>query len=165
MILALIPSYFLAKYERVGLVVMSTICGALFGLLIDLLLSYGGGLAAYFSLITIPAVAAGVCSFIFHDKFIVLMTSFIGSYKVIRGISYFAKGFPDEIEQLDLVKLHDIITPYYSKAYYGYFPGILILFILSTVFQFWKKSIAVQHVNASDPKAVYYENLGGSDHQ
>lgn len=98
MILAIIPSYFLAKYERVGLITMSTICGATFGLLIDLLLSYGGGLGAYFSLIIVPAVAAGVASFFFHDKFIVLMTSFIGSYKVIRGISYFAKGFPDETE-------------------------------------------------------------------
>ena len=90
MLLAIIPSYFLAKYEKVGLITMSTICGALFGVLIDLLLNYGGGLGAFFSLISIPAVAAGVCSFFFHDKFVVLMTSFIGSYKVIRGISYFA---------------------------------------------------------------------------
>ena len=36
MLLGFIPSYFLAKYEKVGIITMSTICGALFGSLIDL---------------------------------------------------------------------------------------------------------------------------------
>ena len=95
-ILAFIPAYFLAKYERVGLIAMSTVCGALFGTLIDLLLQQAGGYGAFFTLAIIPALAAGICSFFFHDVFIILMTSFIGSYKVIRGISYYAGGFPVE---------------------------------------------------------------------
>lgn len=36
MILGLIPAYYLAKYEKIGIIWMSTVCGALFGALIDL---------------------------------------------------------------------------------------------------------------------------------
>ena len=134
MLLAIIPSYFLAKYEKVGLITMSAISGALFGTLIDLLLKYGGGTTTFLCLIIIPGLVAGICAHFFQNIFIILMTSFIGSYKVIRGISYYAKGFPEETEQLKLIGLHDKIIPYYNNAYYGYFPGILILFALSATF-------------------------------
>jgi hypothetical protein len=36
MFIGVIPAYFLAKYEKVGIIWMSTVCGALFGTLIDL---------------------------------------------------------------------------------------------------------------------------------
>ena len=134
MILALIPAYFLAKYERVGLITMSTICGALFGTLIDLLLQQAGGFGTFFSLAIIFGLAAGICSFFFHAIFVILMTSFIGSYKIIRGISYYAGGFPEETQQIKYIQISDKIHPYFSNAYYGYFSGILVLFGLSAWF-------------------------------
>ena len=140
MLLGLIPAYFLAKYERVGIIWMSTVCGALFGALIDITFQYKGGLATFFSLVIILGLAAGAAAFFFHDIFIILMTSFIGSYKFIRGLSYFIGGFPKEAEQLRFLRLNDTIHPYFNKAYYGYFAGILILFGLSTYFQFWKRN-------------------------
>ena len=160
MILGLIPAYFLAKYERVGIIWMSTVCGALFGTLIDLLFKQNGGLATFFCLTIIPGLASGVCAYFFHDVFIVLMTSFIGSYKFIRGISYFAGGFPKEAEQIKLIKLADKIHPYSSSAYYGYFPAILILFGLSSWFQFWKrKNTSMSGPVITDTQIIYYNQM------
>ena len=117
-------------------------------------------MAAFFSLVIILGLAAGAAAFFFHDIFIILMTSFIGSYKVIRGLSYFIGGFPKEVETIRFLKLSDTMHPYYNKAYYGYFAGILILFGLSTYFQFWKRNqTSLDEPTISDAKAVQYQSL------
>ncbi len=61
----------------------------------------------------------------------------IGSYFIIRGISLYAGGFPDENYVIDLIKnkeydtLHEVLKP----IVYVYLAGWLVLFIIGLFVQ------------------------------
>jgi len=59
----------------------------------------------------------------------IYLTAFIGAFFFIRGISAYAGGFPDEFALVNGQKTS--IHP----AFYGYCVGIVILFVLSVIFQ------------------------------
>jgi hypothetical protein len=46
----------------------------------------------------IPYIGFVALSWRFTEKFIILITSFLGSYRFVRGVSLFAGGFPNETE-------------------------------------------------------------------
>lgn len=59
----------------------------------------------------------------------IFLTAFIGAFFFIRGISVYAGGFPNEFALAQ--GTNEAIHP----AFYGYCVGILVLFILSILFQ------------------------------
>ena len=59
----------------------------------------------------------------------VYLTSFIGSFFVIRGISLYAGGFPNEFALIS-----ETPPPIDFPVFIGYCVGIVVLFILSVVF-------------------------------
>ena len=82
-------------------------------------------------------VIAGAAGFagaaVFADGIQVFITSFIGSYMFVRGISFYAGGFINEFEvmQADEGALDD----YDIKPFIGYIVGILAVFAGGVIFQ------------------------------
>jgi len=68
----------------------------------------------------------------FEDFLKISVTSFLGSYLFVRGISMFAGGFTSEFELYQQVKNG---TAHLSTAEFGYFAGIIAFWILGIYYQ------------------------------
>ena len=89
----------------------------------------------YWLIIIAFALAAGGVAFVIEEKVIIACTSFIGSYGIIRGISLFAGGFPNESTLHKELASGVVTWETMNKAFYGYLAGILVLTILSIYYQ------------------------------
>ena len=87
-------------------------------------------------------LAVGIVSIIFayHKKelALILNTTFIGSYLVIRGLSFYIGGFPNETDIVLIISQHILQRQNYNKVFYFYLLGILLLFAASFSFKIWK---------------------------
>ena len=59
----------------------------------------------------------------------------MGAYAIIRGISLYAGGFPNESELHQQIESGAIDWSTFNKAFYGYLAGIVVLTVLSFYFQ------------------------------
>ena len=84
-------------------------------------------------------IGFGALGFLFtfytEKKAIIILTAFIGSYSLIRGISLYAGGFPNEIDLARQIN-SGMSFEQFPKAFYGYLSGIVVLWILAAWFQF-----------------------------
>ena len=94
-----------------------------------------GSKAAYWSIIIGCGAAMAITAFFIEKKVIMFVTSFSGSYFLIRGISLYAGGFPNESELHKEIQSGAIDWQSFDKAFYGYMAGIVVLTILSLYFQ------------------------------
>lgn len=77
------------------------------------------------------AVIAAVLSLWLFWHAIIIATSIIGSYGLIRGISMYLGGFPDEMELYYLLKMGKLDSvPYQFYIYMIFFVLVAILFII-----------------------------------
>ena len=96
-IVGAIGGYFIAKKQKWGIALIGAFGGAMLGMLITTMFVVGN-VYAYYGIIVAVAIVAFVLSLYVQKVVIIVMTSFIGSYFVIRGISMYAGGFPNESE-------------------------------------------------------------------
>jgi len=78
---------------------------------------------------------AAVIAFNTEKLIIIAATSFMGSYFVIRGISQYAGGFPNETSLKDELQSGALAWDTFPKAFYGYLAGIVVLTGISIVYQ------------------------------
>ena len=87
------------------------------------------------------AVCALICAYIgykFLKGILIISTSLLGSYAVVKGISLYAGKFPSESLVIDYIKnkewdsLKNLLTP----VVYAYLGGLVLLFILSIYYQY-----------------------------
>jgi len=64
-----------------------------------------------------------------------IATAFFGSYACIRGISLYAGGFPNERSIHKIIAEGHITKDDFSKTFYIYIGAIILLFIISLIFQ------------------------------
>jgi Domain of unknown function (DUF4203) len=69
-------------------------------------------------------VICGILSIWLFNHAIIISTSIIGAYALMRGISFYAGGYPSEFDLLQLIKIEgwDGI----DKRFYGYMAGFII---------------------------------------
>ena len=87
----------------------------------------------YLLKISIPVVF-GLCTLLMEETIVMFITSFIGSYLLIRGISFYAGGFPVETQFAEMLNKNVINWHSFQKGFYGYLAGIVTLTILSLYF-------------------------------
>ena len=82
------------------------------------------------------ACAIGTCILVsFLEKpLCIAITSFLGSYMLVRGVSLFAGGYPSEFQVAELIKQHIMPWTQY-KWFWAYLVAVLILSLLSACFQ------------------------------
>jgi len=82
-------------------------------------------------------VILGVLMYLFNRLLEILLTSLIGSYLLVRGISFFLKGFPDE-EQLSYLyhyKELNQIKRIFTGPAFKFFIAIAVYMIISFIIQ------------------------------
>jgi glucan phosphoethanolaminetransferase (alkaline phosphatase superfamily) len=88
---------------------------------------------------------------------VIISTSFCGAYAVIKGISLYAGGFPDEYIMVDLLmngefdEFSELLTP----ELWGYISGWLVLFALGVIVQYKLKKDKVEVKEAEGDMNFY----------
>jgi len=79
-----------------------------------------------------------VIAWFFYDHILILGTSFIGAYGVIRGISFMAGHFPDERQIIDLMEAGEYtqVSALMTWQVYVYLISALILGVIGTIVQY-----------------------------
>jgi len=88
----------------------------------------------FWILIILPYIVFFGLGWKYKEKFIILVTAFLGSYRFVRGISLFAGEFPNETEVYSKFKNIDKINPNFSKWFYAYLVSMMIIFVISSYF-------------------------------
>lgn len=79
------------------------------------------------------ATAFSITAYFFFDKAIIFSTSMVGSYMVIRGVSLFFGGFPNEYMLLKMIQTGKITN--IDPVFYAYLGGVLAM---TTLCYFWQ---------------------------
>jgi hypothetical protein len=89
---------------------------------------------AFWIVCILLAIAAAALTFYFFWECVIISTSIVGAYCLMRGISFYAGGFPDEMEVYYRISKGDLASM--PGSFYGYMTGFIILAICFSVFQF-----------------------------
>ena len=89
---------------------------------------------AYYAILVAGAVSIFFITYKIEEVVVIMLTSFIGSYALIRGISLYAGGFPSEASLQEELASHAITWEQMPKVFYGYLAGIVLLTIVTTWF-------------------------------
>jgi hypothetical protein len=126
--------FLLMRKRSYGIAILCGWGGALLGLIITGMFQVGNTYVFY----TIVILTTIVCAFagLKFEKFaIMLITSFIGAYGTVRGISLYAGGFPSETSIHSQIKSGVINWDSFPKTLYAYAAGIVVLTIICMYFQ------------------------------
>jgi hypothetical protein len=108
LLLGLVGAYFIARYNKFVIgIVIGAFSGYVLGyLLYNIAFKYIPGNQTLILWLTVGVcmIILAVLSYFLFDHLIIITTSFIGAYAVIRGISFFAGEFPNEAYVIDLYK-------------------------------------------------------------
>lgn len=96
----------MAKFFRIGILVAGGWGGVALGLILYNTFVYkidGSSKAAFWIFMILMALVFAFLSFKFCWPAIIVATSIAGAYSFIRGISVFAKGYPSELEIIQMI--------------------------------------------------------------
>ncbi len=126
-VLSLIVALLVVKLRKYEVTILGAIGGYFGGLYLITTFIISDSWLYYLVIIGCPIVAA-VISFYTQTLVIELITSFVGSYAAIRGVSIFAGKFPNEWS----LKYYDFKS--FPKEFYYYFAAIVVLTIICFTF-------------------------------
>ena len=96
-LLGLVAGFFMMKLERVGVSLLAGWGGFLIGVMINEMALYKVESSALFWSVSISCgIIAAVLSFFIFEHVLINMTAFAGAYMLVRGVSMYAGGFPNE---------------------------------------------------------------------
>ena len=171
-IVGLVLGYFVAKYkDKFFGIIMGALLGYIIGQILYNLALNRININQTALQIIVYVLCIGVCialSILLFNIVTIFATALIGAYAVIRGISIFAGGFPNETTIADLVKndeteqLKNLLT----WIVYLYLGGWVILFVIGLVVQI--KIFAAdkeeeknkETTKEGDDTSAYYKKFG-----
>ncbi len=131
-LIGLVVGFFMMKLERLGAALLAGWGGFLLGFLLNEMVLYKVESQALFWSVNVGcAIAAAVLSFFLYEHVLILTTSFAGSYMLVRGISFYAGGFPNEFTLADQIKAGD--TDAFTNWFYLYMVCIMIVCAIGAV--------------------------------
>lgn len=133
LVVALVLAFFITKLRRCAVAAVGGVGGAFLGIMITTLTMVGTD-AAYWIIIIGTSLACAILTFFLEVYVVMLATAFAGSYMFIRGISFYAGGFPPETALYEIIKDGNIKRAAFNKGFYGYLAGIAVCFALSLYF-------------------------------
>lgn len=125
--------WLLAKCKKLAIALVGAGGGVALGFMLTTVTLISSG-AGYYCIIIGCAVAAGILAFFFADWIIMVATALVGSYLFVRGISFYAGGFPNEFDIKHYIEA-GIDRGSFPPEFYGYLGGIVAMFILTLLFQ------------------------------
>ena len=151
---------------------MGALLGYIIGqILYNLALNRITGLDQKYLQIIVYVLCIGVCialSILLFNIVTIFATALIGAYAVIRGISIFAGGFPNETTIADLVKNEETeqLKKLLTWIVYLYLGGWVILFVIGLVVQIKifaadkKEEKNKETTKEGDDTSAYYKKFG-----
>jgi len=134
-LLGCIVGYCFFKHRPLGLGLLAAGGGVALGFLLNVTFFVKEDWL-YYLVICGCAVVLGVVTYFLQETVIILITSLIGSYAIIRGISLYAGGFPSEMELHNDIQAGTIKWDDFPKIFYAYLGGIVLLTAASAFYQF-----------------------------
>jgi len=140
-VLGLVLGYFLAKATKVFIGLFGGYGGYLLGSLIYTFamsrIDWNPN-ALYWIIVSCTVLIGLLLSYFFADFIMITCTSLIGGYLLIRGISLYAGGFPNEQLIKDLMDKgeYDEINDVLNWAAYLYFSEWIVSFIIGIIVQY-----------------------------
>lgn len=134
-LLGLVGGFFMMKIERVGAALLAGWGGFLVGLMINEMALYKAESQVAFWCVSIGcAITAAVLTFFLYEHVLINMTAFGGAYMLIRGISFYAGGFPNEFTLAEELKAGN--TDAFTNWFYLYMVCIFILAVVGSIVQY-----------------------------
>ena len=97
LMIGLVCGFFMMKLDRVGSAFLASWGGLIVGFVLNQTVLYLLESNITFWCVSFSfAIIAGICSFYWFDHVLINMTAFSGAYMIVRGISFFAGGYPNE---------------------------------------------------------------------
>ena len=84
-------------------------------------------------MIAVFALTIAIISLKFLKLVLVLGTSFIGSFLIVRGVSFYLGGYPNEFELFNEIQVGDIDNVPWTA--YLYVAAMVVLSVLGILFQ------------------------------
>jgi hypothetical protein len=143
LVIGTIGGLLLAKLSRLGVGVLAGWGGFLLGLMLYSAFIYridNSKHVAFWVFNISLAVIFGVISMFMFDYAIIVATSIIGAYGFIRGISFYAGGYPDEYDLVNNLQIGNVDA--IPKTFWAYFAAWIILSVVCNIVQFkiWRKN-------------------------
>lgn len=171
-IVGLVLGYFVAKYkDKFFGIIMGALLGYIIGQILYNLALNRININQTALQIIVYVLCIGVCialSILLFNIVTIFATALIGAYAVIRGISIFAGGFPNETTIADLVsrKETEQLKNLLTWIVYLYLGGWVILFVIGLVVQI--KIFAAdkeeeknkEKTKGGDDTSAYYKKFG-----
>lgn len=124
----------LVKCQNIGIAVIAGTAGASVGVLITQAAMITNS-TAHWGIVGACAVGGVILACLLKDIIFLIVTSFVGSYMAVRGISLFAGHYPDEFMLAREIESGYVTWDNFDKIFFAYIAGILILTILAACFQ------------------------------
>lgn len=139
----------LAKLTKLGVAVLGAWGGACLGLVLwsAFLYKINSQVVFYIFLVLFAIIFASLSLCLF-DHALIISTSFVGAYAFVRGISMYAGGYPNEFTLVEMIQKGLLVV---EPAFYAYFAGIIVAFIIGLVVQYKSRS-----KNEVDTRHPYY---------
>lgn len=134
-IIAAICSRFLVKSIKYGMALIGGSSGAALALIICNTFGVRHP-AAFWGILIASAILFTLMTFKMNNQFIIFSTALIGSYMLVRGVSLYAGGYPNEfilVQELDSGAFEAI-----PKTFYAYLVFLIISMIGGSYYQ-WKE--------------------------
>lgn len=129
--------YLAKRLKRWGVALIGAWGGAMVGFLITSTFIVGN-VYAYWAIIICCAAAAFFLAFKIETAVICGVTSFVGAYCLIRGVSLYAGGFPAETQLHEEIVSGAVDWKSFDKRFYIYLASIIITTGLGFYFQ-WRR--------------------------
>lgn len=126
--------YGLMKVRKFGVGIFAGWGGVMLGFVITTTFHVGNQYG-YYAIIVAMAIAMFLLAWKIEKTVIILLTAFIGSYSLVRGVSQYAGGFPSETELHREIEANISNWENFPKEYYIYLGAIVVLTIVSSVYQ------------------------------
>lgn len=125
--------WFSIKFRKQGISILAGVAGAMIGFIIARTFAVGSK-AAYWTIVASSGGILAVIAYYVEKQTIMFVTAFTGSYFMIRGVSVYAGGFPNEVDLQEDITNGSMDWNSFDKSFYGYLAGIFVLTILSFYF-------------------------------
>ena len=138
--IGLLIGYFLLKVIKVAIFVCGACCGYAVGIfLYNIAIKYikWNPNAMYWIVLILSMIVFGLLGLLFYKLMLIVSTSIMGGYLIIKGFSFFCGHFPSESEIIELIKNreYDQLSQIMTYHVYIYLIFWVILSVGGVVFQ------------------------------
>ena len=133
-VLGVIIGFFVKKYRSIGVGAIAAWGGATLGLLITTTFLVSDSYAKW-GIIICTALVIGLIAFSIEKIVMIAVTGILGAYLIIRGVSLYAGGYPNESMITQEIQQGAITWDQFPKSYYAYFAGILVCATVGIIVQ------------------------------